>query len=294
MRKRCAPSPAFSSHLPPSPAISRHLPSSPAISDPHPAPTSPPSVFESGSRVVTDPPTLDTYLHPRPRTPDDAPRPAGAHLPKISPNLTQSHPISPNPTQSHPVSAFHGLRPPSLTFEWMPLAWQLALAMPIDTSLVDALAVSAHERLEPTPSERLLERSAITKVHLAPSLTIPHHTSPHRTSPHLASPHLTSPYHTSPHHTPPYLTSTHFPHLTSLGVATWHVLFTLLPLVTRGMPSSPHLPWCGHVACPPHSTSLGDTWHALLTSPPLVWPRGRSASSSLASGPCASGRSRSD
>ena len=35
------------------------------------------------------------------------------------------------------------------------------------------------------------------------------------------------------------------------------------PLATRGMPSSPHFPW-RHVECPPHLTSLGDTWHALL------------------------------
>ena len=42
------------------------------------------------------------------------------------------------------------------------------------------------------------------------------------------------------------------------------------------MPSSPYSPW-RHVACPPHHTPLGDTWHALLTILPLV-PRGRSSS----------------
>ena len=31
------------------------------------------------------------------------------------------------------------------------------------------------------------------------------------------------------------------------------------PLMPRGMPSSPHFPWC-HVACPPHPTSLDATW----------------------------------
>ena len=35
------------------------------------------------------------------------------------------------------------------------------------------------------------------------------------------------------------------------------------------MPSSPYFPWC-HVACPLHPTSLGDTWHALLTVLPSV------------------------
>ena len=38
------------------------------------------------------------------------------------------------------------------------------------------------------------------------------------------------------------------------------------------MPFSPYFPW-RHVACPPHSTSLGGTWQALLTLLPLA--RGR-------------------
>ena len=60
-----------------------------------------------------------------------------------------------------------------------------------------------------------------------------------------------------------------FPPLhTSLGV-TWHALLTTLPLVTRGASSSPHRPW-RHVVHPPHPTSLGDTWRILLTPPPLV------------------------
>ena len=46
------------------------------------------------------------------------------------------------------------------------------------------------------------------------------------------------------------------PHRTSLG-ATWHALLILLPLV----------PWA---VCPPHPTSLGATWHALLILLPLV------------------------
>ena len=33
------------------------------------------------------------------------------------------------------------------------------------------------------------------------------------------------------------------PHPTALG-DTWHVLLTRPPLVTPGMPSSPNLPWC--------------------------------------------------
>ena len=55
------------------------------------------------------------------------------------------------------------------------------------------------------------------------------------------------------------------PHLTALG-DTCHALPTSPPLVTRGMPSPPHRPW-SHVPCPPHRCYR-------LILPPLE-PRGR-------------------
>ena len=47
-----------------------------------------------------------------------------------------------------------------------PLGRQLKLAMPLDEVLLDSLAVSTHEHLEPSASERMLEYPAVTQAKL--------------------------------------------------------------------------------------------------------------------------------